>query len=201
VEDDPDRRQAIIDGTFQQQTCVRCDTRFRPQPDFSYTDIQRGQWILAFPREKLPDAPECEDRGRDIFAELNGADVPPHALAQSAGLTARITFGWTALKEKIIAAEAQLSDVALELWKIELLRNQQPPEHKADELRLQEIDGEHLVMAWIADSDSEEVVELISYPRSDFSDFNLNRLDLQELPQRFAGRLFVDRSWIGTEVP
>ena len=161
-------------------------------PDFNYVDAGRGQWIGALPRKQSSEADACEDRARGLFKDLHETEAPEHALAQAAGLTARITFGWAALKEKILAAEAQLSDVVLELWKSDLLGNSETTERAGAEFRLHEIDGDDLVLAWI--DDSENVVETVRRPRSQFSDFNQNEVDHSELPQRFAGVLYVDRA-------
>ena len=192
ADNQPERRAAIVDGSFQRKTCIQCGTNFRMPPDFNYVDAGRGQWIGALPKAKSTDANGCEARARGFFKDLHGAEAPEHSLAQAAGLTARITFGWAALKEKIVAAESQLNDVVLELWKVELLRNSQTPEQGRTEFRLHEIDGDDLVMAWIDESD--QVVETVRYPRSAFSEFNQNAVNHSELPERFAGVLFVDRA-------
>src|SRR5437879_9048961 len=48
-----DLRAAIIDGSFQRQPCPKCGKDFRLDPELTYVDVGRGQWIAVFPVAKL----------------------------------------------------------------------------------------------------------------------------------------------------
>ena len=45
----PDLREAILDGSFQRKVCPACATAFRPEPEFTYIDFARGQYIFVYP--------------------------------------------------------------------------------------------------------------------------------------------------------
>ncbi len=68
----PDLRQQIIDGEFQAQTCPTCGTRFRLPPSLSYVDIARGQWILAYPADELPNWPALEEQAATVMEFADG---------------------------------------------------------------------------------------------------------------------------------
>ena len=48
----PALRDAILDGSFQRATCPVCGTTFRADPEFSYMDIARGQYIGVWPASR-----------------------------------------------------------------------------------------------------------------------------------------------------
>src|SRR5437868_10649487 len=67
-----DLRAAIIDGSFQRQPCPKCGKDFRLDPELTYVDVGRGQWIAAFPVAKLGHWKELEDQARATFAQAYG---------------------------------------------------------------------------------------------------------------------------------
>ena len=123
----PDLRREILDGVFQVQTCAACGTRFRLPPSFSYIDVGRSQWIMAYPAAEMVNWAALEAQAADIFASAYGAAAPPAARAIGAGLVPRITFGWPAMREKLLCPELGLDDLTLELLKAAVMRTVQKP--------------------------------------------------------------------------
>src|SRR5262245_3561647 len=87
----PDLRAAIIDGTFQRQTCSACQANFRVEPEFNYLDVNRGLWIAAFPLSKLAEWRHWERHAGEVFDKSFGAQASAPARMIGADLTKRIT--------------------------------------------------------------------------------------------------------------
>src|SRR5437763_5456103 len=67
-----DLRTAILDRTFQRQPCPKCGAAFRLDPELTYVDLARGQWLAAFPVARLGKWPELEAKSRDTFNRAYG---------------------------------------------------------------------------------------------------------------------------------
>jgi len=147
----PDLRIDIIEDRFQDVTCPACGGRFRLQPEFNFLDAGRGQWIAAMPAPRMPDWAAVEDEVNAVWDACYGARAPALAREIGEGLTRRLTFGWPALREKIMAREAGLDDAVLEMLKLDMLRNMtQAPVSPGLELRFVRDIGAELAFAWIA---------------------------------------------------
>lgn len=188
----PDLRNAIIDGSFQRQTCPNCAHAFRLEPEFNYLDVGRNQWVAAFPVSKLGQWQGCEVHAREMFDRAYGAQASAPAQSIGVDLDPRLTFGWAALREKVIAVDHKLNDVTLELCKIAILRGT-PEQPLADEteLRLYAVDADQLVLGWIVAS-TERVVDLMKVPRALYEDIEDGGDAWQELRQEVSAGLFVD---------
>jgi hypothetical protein len=188
----PDLRAAILDGSFQRRACPKCGVDFRLDPEMSYLDVGRGQWLAAFPIARLADWKAVEEQTRATFARAYGAQAPAAARAIGAGLRARLTFGWAALREKLLAAEHQLDDITLELVKIAMLRGlDQSPLGADTELRLVAVEGTTLVMAWIQ-AVNEELVEGLRVPKALYDEITAQPAGWQPLREELSVGLFVD---------
>jgi len=188
----PDLREAILNGSFQRQACAKCGTSFRLDPEMNYLDVGRGQWIAAFPIAKLAQWKIVEEQARSTFARAYGEKAPAAAREIGGCLRARVTFGWAALREKLLAAEHQLDDTTLELVKIAILRGLDNSPVGADtELRLVGVEGSELVMAWIR-AVNEEVVEGLRVPRSLYEEIAADPTGWQALREELSAGPFVD---------
>lgn len=188
----PDLRQQIIDGTFQAATCPKCATRFRLPPAFTYVDVGRGQWVLAYADYELENWPVLETQAATVFARSYGDEAPAAAREIGAGLTQRITFGWPALREKLIAHEMTLDDVTLELLKIAVMRNvQKPPFADETELRLVGPDDGALKLAWL-DRTGERTLASLTVQRDIYDDIAFDKAAWADLRTQLAGHSFVD---------
>lgn len=155
----PDLRRAILDGTYQRGTCPACGTGFRIDPSLTYLDLRRGQWILVLPLERLARWAEFEQGARKMFDQTFGPAAPLASRQIGERLSARITFGWSGLREKLLCAEHGVRDGVLETVKAALLRAGEAANLSGDrELRLWEVADGTLVLAWLAgDGDTPEV--------------------------------------------
>lgn len=146
----PDYRDAILAGNFQDTTCENCGTSFRNEPDFTYLDMGRGQWIAALPARTMIDFLDEETRAKDTFDHSFGGRATPQAKTIGADLTARVTFGWPGLREKILINDLGLDDIALECMKTDLIRRlDSVPMAPGIELRLIGLEDSRMQLAWI----------------------------------------------------
>ena len=188
----PDLRDEILDDSFQFETCESCKEQFRLDPTFVYLDIGRGQWISAKPLVALGDWPTEEEQAATLMAESYGATASAPAQEVGEGLSARVTFGWPALREKIVANAAGLDDVALELTKAALIRTQADlPLSVGRELRLVLVEGDVMTIN-LVDAQSEAVIESLDLPIGFYNHIAASVADFGNSATTLAEGTFVD---------
>ncbi len=166
----PDFRDDIMNDEFQEVTCGACDKSFRLQPDFSYLDVGRGQWIAVMPAARMPDYLAVEDEVGALFDQCYGARAPAAARSVGDDLEVRLTFGWPAIREKLLAREHDLDDVVLEMLKLDMLRRMpSAPLGPGTELRLFEVAQDRLSFVWI-DTATEEADGEVAVDRQLYND-------------------------------
>jgi hypothetical protein len=146
----PDLRDAIVDGSFQRQPCPGCGTPFRVEPEFTYMDIGRRQYIGVWPTASRADWQACAEKTRAVFDDALGRNAPPEARRIGDDLDVRVVFGWPALVEKILARGAGIDDRTLEVAKLAVMRSGEEtplPGHRA--LRLVQVDETSMLFAWV----------------------------------------------------
>jgi len=162
----PDFREAILDDSFQNVTCKRCTQSFRLQPEFNYLDVGNGLWLSSMPAEKLLDYLEIEDATVKLFDASYGANAPKAAQDVGNDLAVRLTFGWPAVREKLLARVNGLDDVVLELAKLDILRRvPEAPLSVGVELRLVHVEEDTLVFIWVR-TDTEETLQELAVARA-----------------------------------
>jgi hypothetical protein len=188
----PDLRDAIVNGTFQAATCGACGAKFRVQPEFNFFDSGRGLWLAAFPLKAVGEWRVYEENARRLFDTAYGPRAPAAAREIGKDLVPRVTFGWAAVREKIVAFEGGLDDVTLELCKLAMMRGWEPqPLATETELRLYGFEGDDFVMAWII-SASERVVDMLQVPRSLYDEIVADQEGWQEIRSQLSEGIFVD---------
>jgi hypothetical protein len=188
----PDLRDGVLDGTFQTFTCTTCGEEFRLQPRFTYIDAGRRQWILAHPVDEMVRWQVLEEQGRGIFDEGYGAGAPRLIRSLGAEMTPRITFGWPALREKLAARAAGIDDADLELLKMAIIRDvAAPPMADQSELRLDRVDDDTLVFAWLV-SDTEGVLNSLRVPRATLDELAADPAPQSAVRAQLSGGLFTD---------
>jgi hypothetical protein len=188
----PDMRQAILERTFQKQVCPACGHLFRVEPELTYLHIAQGLFVAVWPGSKLAQWKEYEERSRLAFDKAWGAAAPPEARAVGARLRARVVFGWPALSEKILAAQAGIDDRTLELAKIGVLRSlDAAPVAGDNEMRLLRVTDEQLVLGWVG-TRSERVIEVVTAPRALIAEIEAAPQPWAALQEEVASGLFVD---------
>ncbi len=188
----PDLREQILDGSFQREICAGCGKPMRMQPDFAYLDAGRRRWILVEPATGLATWPELEAAAREVFALGYGAGANPVARALGASLVPRVTFGWAALREKLVCDAAGLDDVALECTKLLMLRGlDDAPLADGVDLRLLEATEEELTFAWMRTAD-EAMTEMLTAPHALYDGVAADPVAWAEIRDALSGGLYVD---------
>jgi hypothetical protein len=186
----PDLRAAILDDTLQRARCPHCEATFRVAPRFSYVDATRGEWILVEPASGLAEWKDLEEAAAEIFDRTYGPRAP--ALAREVGemLQPRVTFGWPALREKLLCSQLGLDDVSLEVVKATILREGgELPLGDDVELRLVGADADALTLAWLDAGTGAPIEELI-VPRARLRD--AASADFEPLRDALTVGSFVD---------
>lgn len=146
----PDLRDDILAGRFQRVKCAACGTDFRLEPNLSYLDAERRQWVMALPINLLPHWDTEEASAAVIFSDGYGTGAPASAREIGDTLTPRVTFGWAGLREKLVIAQNQLDDVAVEELKMIVLREREGnPLEAGVDLRLLNVVGTELHLGWV----------------------------------------------------
>lgn len=188
----PDLREEILQDRFQRVACEACGAAFRLDPAFTYLDVSRHQWLLVRPAGRLADWAGFENQARSIHDEAFGPGAGRSAREVGAQLNVRVTFGWPAVREKLLCAAHGLDDVTLELLKLGLLRWMGDPPLSDDiELRLTGADAATLQLAWLQSSDG-QTVEAFEVARALFDDVAGDTATWATLRAGLAGASFVD---------
>ncbi len=162
----PQHRATLLDGTFQQATCPECKATFRAPPELTYLDLERAWWILVEPADRVAEWQALEGAANQVFATRWGERAPAPARRAGRGLRARVTFGWPALREKVLIAERGIDEIALELLKLTLVRDLDGNPLADDvELRMVDANEETLDLMWVR-ATTEEALETLRVPRA-----------------------------------
>jgi len=188
----PDLRAAIMDKSFQATSCPACQTTIRLPVHLTYIDVERGQWLLVEDTARQPDWAMAEAEADMLYAESFGRAAPPLQRETGLAMKPRLVFGWAALREKLIAQDASLDDVVLELLKISILRNV-PSSPLADttELRLVRADADTLTLRWMNAVNEEGIAEL-PLERGLYDEFAGSLEAWADLQADLQAGLFVD---------
>jgi hypothetical protein len=189
----PDLRDAILDGSFQRESCPHCGSRFRVEPEFTYMDIGRGQYIGVWPLGKRRDWEAWAAKTRSVFDDAMGRHASPEARAIGDGLEVRTVFGWRALVEKILARQMGIDDRTLEIAKLAVMRSQErAPVPGRITLRLVgERDGD-LVLAWAGARSEDEAPPMMRVPRQLIADIEADPASWQKARDGVASHDVVD---------
>jgi len=188
----PDLRQEIMGGTFQHARCDACGVVVALPPQLTYMDVRRGQWILAKPAGDYANWTALEAVARQTFELAFGARASRPAREIGKGLLPRIVFGWAALREKLLARENDIDDVLLEQLKLAVVRSVEgSPLNDESELRLVEVAGNRLTLAWLVSDTQEELVSL-ELARGTLDGIAADSDAWEELRERLDAALFVD---------
>ena len=187
-----DLRQAILDRSFQRETCPSCGMTFRVEPEFTYINLKRGQYVAVWPISKRAQFKALEARSRAAFDKAFGSGAPPEAQALGKKVAMRMVFGWPALNEKLIAAENGIDDRSLELAKVGIVRNlDEVPVGDEMELRLVAVMDGELKLGWIR-ARSDELTDVIGVPRAVIAEVEADPEAWAALREDVVGGAYVD---------
>jgi hypothetical protein len=163
------------------------------EPELSYMDMRRGQFLAVWPSQAVEDFETYEQRSRSRFEQAYGADAPPEAQDIGRLLTPRVVFGWIALNEKLIAQDAGVDDVLLELAKLALIRTDTdgPGLSVRNELRLIGVEEDKLVLGWFARG-SEELNDVVAVSKDLLQEIDSQPDQWKELRDEISNAYFVD---------
>jgi len=190
----PDLREDILGDRFQDMECESCQESFRLQPQFNYLDVGRGQWIAAMQAGKMRDHLSVEDEAETLFAISYGENAPAAAQEVGSGLKMRVTFGWPAVREKLLIRQHDLDDVIVEMMKMHILRSvPSVPLAEGIELRFVDVDqdGDGYIFAWL-ETASEQAIESLRVPAELYQAIAGNPDDWSAMRTRLENGYFVD---------
>lgn len=188
----PDFRDSILGDSFQDVTCEACSESFRLQPQFNYLDAGRGQWIAAMPSGRLRAHLEVEDEVSALFADSYGPKAPKAAQSVGQDLDVRVTFGWPAVREKILLREHYMDDIIVEMMKLHILRSvPSAPIAEGVELRCVQVGEDAMVFVWL-ETFTEKPIEEISGPRAVYKSIEANPEGWAKTRARLENGAFVD---------
>jgi hypothetical protein len=179
----PGLRESIVDGSFQRIACPRCGARFRVEPAFTFTDVERGQYIGVWPIAMREQWQDYAERTRLAFEAAH---------PEGSGLQARAVFGWPALAEKILSAHAGIDDRTLEVVKVATLRHRYTdvvPGRR--ELRLAAFGDNELVIGWV-DPKAEAISDVVRVPRAIVAEIEADPASWRALRESVVEGLVVD---------
>ncbi len=191
----PELREQIVEGTFQQEACGACGKAFRMDPQFTYVDLGRKQWVAVYGTDELEAWRTTEEEVQSLFNIAFGSGAPKPAQDLAVGIQPRLVFGWSALWELLAIQDAGLDDLQVQLLKLGLLRNMEDSPFALDsELRFLEIpeDGpQELSFAWV-NSESAEFIQGFRIPRALYDEITENPDQWKALRSELDGQLFMD---------
>jgi hypothetical protein len=117
----PHMREAILRRTFHVFECGACHQPVGIDKEFLYIDLSRGEFYGVFPLAAAADPAPCARQIAAAFDTALGANVGAPARQLAEGMRVRVCFGLEELREKIVAREAGLADLALEHLKADVL--------------------------------------------------------------------------------
>lgn len=193
-----DQRQAILERTLQRVPCSECGESVRSEPDMVYFERNRDLWIAAYPREQVGTWSEREAQAQSSFDAYHRSESEIASRMREAALRRRVTFGWEALREKLLLSENALDDVTAELCKLSLIQRgrQSSPEGPA-ELRFSEFGEEDGTLATFVPA-MDKPVESTPVPRSLFDEIGAGAEEWRALREELSSGAFVDLRRLNT---
>lgn len=160
----PALRAAVLGRSLHTARCARCGETAVVMARFSYVDLERRQLIGVY----LPvDRGQERTCGDEVLAAYRRGflDGPVAIRAIARDMLVRVVFGYEELREKLVADDAGLSDLAVEAVKYDLLGDGRLRAVSAATLRLDAVRGEDLDFH-AEDADGRPLPVRLSVPRA-----------------------------------
>lgn len=195
----PELRAEILDRTFQQLKCPACHQMFRIEPQFTYLHIEGKQFLTVWPSSDLEHWADRESESQQMFDKFWGPESGPVTAEIGRELVHRVAFGWEATHEKLVAADAGIDEVLLELAKLAVIRSQGDGFTVGDSaLRLIDVDAEDNMILGLFEGADEHAYEMFKVPRALLEEIDLDE-EWDELRERLRAGPFVDMLRLVTE--
>ena len=136
----PALRERLLAGQLHRFTCGACGHSLVIDKELLYFDYERGHYFYVFPVTRIGDRATCIAEARRAYDLSFGAHAPPSVRALGSSMMVRVCFGLDQLRDKVVADDANLSDLALEELKCRVLAAR-------EELQARQVVGLWLVRA------------------------------------------------------
>lgn len=190
----PGIRDAILNRTFQAEQCPGCGETFRASPEFTYVDFNRGEFFGVWPADHVSEYDKCAEFTLKAYERAYGSEASPVAKNLGKDLNQiRVLFGWVNLNEKLIAGDAGIDDLTLELAKLAIIRAGDVfMDETHQELRLVAVDDEYgLAFGWFP-LGSEKMTEGLTLPKDILGEITLDPESWKDLRSSLEDGIFVD---------
>ena len=124
----PSLRAAILDGSFHRVTCPSCGNIANVEAVFTYTDTERGQLFLVFPRHARlhyqvhgATLKQVASTYESYLFQTKATLMRQKRTAPKLAVSRRVVYGLDELREKLVVQEAGYDDSAMEYLKTRLL--------------------------------------------------------------------------------
>jgi hypothetical protein len=186
----PEARQRILNGTFNQFMCPRCEKQVSIDAPLMYTDFERMEALAILPDRALVWRDDLVPFFERMFHNNLEVAAPPLVKAWAPQLRRRVVFGLPQAREKLLAWDAGLDDTRVEWIKLRILLDRDLMRHvrAGVGLLLEGLQDEMLDFAWTfaPGRDGMAVARGFRIPATEYRVY----ADLDP-PQEFAG-LLVD---------
>ena len=113
----------ILEGRFQRVKCSACEAIFELDAPLVLMDFERKIWIAMYPKIWESRWEELEKETLESFSRNTVRDAPRIVKEMVEGFRVRTVFGLSALQEKLLCFFHGIPDDALEVLKLQLLRD------------------------------------------------------------------------------
>ncbi len=117
----PHLRARVLDRTLHAYPCPACGAISIVEAAFLFVDLERGQLLGVHPAGSRGDADRLGRELVTIFEQRLRDHAPAFVRARARDCLVRICFGAEELREKLVADDAGVDDLALEAAKADLL--------------------------------------------------------------------------------
>jgi hypothetical protein len=162
-------KQRVLERVLHVGRCHSCARTIVVDHRFLYVDLGRRQIIGVFRSSDRNDADDCAHAVEDMFDRWFRRDAPLWIRELAEQCLVRAVFGLEELREKIVADDAGLDDLALEALKCHLMA-EDPALRAAGvaTLRLDRVDGDHLDLVAV-DLDDQPCHGVLRVPRAELA--------------------------------
>ena len=188
----PEMRTRILNDSLQVTNCQSCGVRIRVEPHFSYVDLQRKSWVAVYPMTKLATWKDCAAAAKQNYDLTFGEKSPVGVREMAEGLRPRITFGWSGIREKVLAAENNLDDVDIELAKAAIMRKFPESPIETATLRFVGVSETEYVFDWIEIETQQALGLHVSVNKNMFRQIKTNPEAWSDLRKEIDNGIFID---------
>ena len=111
----PAFKAKVLDRTLNRVRCPKCGHYFIVEKPFFYSDFKDKRFVAVYPRKERHFHERASEQAADVFGAFT-------KLRYGDASKSRVVFGLEELREKIVAADAEIDDQILELLKLYVIQ-------------------------------------------------------------------------------